>query len=225
MTAQTDSTASAQAMYDGIRASLRVSVVAKVEAWTADPPTVDCTPLVLEEPAGLTDEGKRPAPFGSITLLGVPLILPLGADRGLTFGLKAGDLVTLLVRHRSHDEVDDGSTTPAAPASLRRLDFSDAVAIPGFTAPGGTALGSAKARSDGAPVLFMAGSDIFYIGDGNAAIKLARADLVESWMDAVKNYIAALTLPVAGAVAGPPLPAPPFPTTPDTGSADVRVTG
>lgn len=223
MTAQVDSTASAQAVYDGIRASLRVSVVAKVEAWYADPPRVDCTPLVLEEPAGLTDEGKRPEPFASITLLQVPLILPLGASRGITFGLDENDLVTLLVRHRSHDEVDDGSTTPAAPASLRRLDFSDAVAIPGFVAPGGTALGSAKARSDGRPVLFMSGDDIFYIGSGNAAIELVRVDKIKAYLDNLKIWLDTLTLPVSGPTAGPAVvPSPTVPT--DLASTKVRVT-
>ena len=98
----------------------------------------------------------------------------------MTMGLAIGDLVVLLVRHQSHAEVDNGAFEPLDPASTRRMDFSDTVALPGFAGAEGERL---PIRDDGEPALTMPGSEALHVGDVSTGYSVVRTDLLIRWID------------------------------------------
>lgn len=128
---------------------------------------------------------------------GVPVIFPGGSLRGLTFGLSDGDRGVLLIRHRSHDEVDAGTAAlPTTPAASRQMSLADAVCLPGFLPPA-EGRPAAHFRSDGEPVMYMDTGEALHVGVGSAALALARAALVEQQLTVLKNAISAAPV-VAG---------------------------
>ena len=119
----------------------------------------------------------------------------------------AGDLVVLLIRSGSHDEVDGGSTTPGVPASARRMDLSDAIALPLYSAPGAPP----TAPSNGQPWLTLGSGEALHVG--GATYTLVRSDkLADLWGD-LELWLASHThtgVTTGPGVSGTPsLPAPP----------------
>ncbi len=167
-----------------IRAGIRTSVVGRVVSYQPGAPTATVEFLVQEERD--LPSGRVPVP--PLTVEGVPVLWLIAGGRGLTMGLREGDFVLVLYRHRSHDEVDDGKAVPGVPASCRRMNPSDVVAVPGFVAPE-TGLDAKFWRPDGQPVLGMPDDEAFHVGDSQAAFFIARADLVLPELQAIHGAV------------------------------------
>lgn len=171
-------------LYDAIRQGLRIAAVAKVEAYDASKPSCDVVVLVQEE--RMVNNARRVIP--EIRVPGVPVMWPGGSTRSLTMGLEVGDLVLLLVRHRSHDEIDGGEPGPVQPVSTRRMNYADAVALPGFVPPD-TGMDSGAFRADGQPVLAMPPGEAAHVGASTANLVLVREDLLSSFLSTLKAWI------------------------------------
>lgn len=190
-------------LVDGIRAGVRVSVVAKVSAYDRTTRTCTATPLVAES---RIIDGER-VEIPAIAIEGVPVGWPSGGGRRFEWDLIPGDLVLLLIRTGSHDEVDGGSTTPGVPASARRMDLSDAIALPLYSAPGDPP----TAPSNGQPWLTLGSGEALHVG--GATYTLVRSDkLADLWGD-LELWLASHThtgVTTGPGVSGTPsLPAPP----------------
>lgn len=200
---------------DSIRAGIRVAVVARVETYDAAQQTADVLPLARES---WTVDGQQ-VEIEPVPARGVPVVWPGGGGRSLTMGLAKGDLVLLVIRHISHDEVDGGASKPLTPALARRLDMADAVALPVFVAPGG-----GQGRSDGQPALVMLGGEALHVGASTADRALALAQETKAHLDALQAAHDAHTHMFAGAVVNA-TPAAPGPVTASgtTGAASALV--
>lgn len=183
------------------RAVVRVAVTGTLSDHDAGASTVTASPDV-------SDGVPPPA------VPGVPVIMPGGSLRGLTFGLSDGDRGVLVVRHRSHDEVDSGTTAlPVTPRASRQMSLADAVCLPGYVPPA-DGRPAAHYREDGAPVLYMDDGEALHVGIATAALALARADLVLSELQAIKTaydlhtHSGVTTGPGVSGVPVAPLPSP-----------------
>lgn len=170
-----------------IEQTTRVSVIGEVEAY--DPETQTCTvrPLVPEQDLFEGEARDLDPP----QLKGIPVLHHGGSLRGLTMGVEVGDRVLLVVRHRSHQEVDDGAQPPISPQDGRRMSLSEVVAIPGYTTVN-PAPPSSSYRTDGQPVLYMGASESLHLGIGTANIDVPRDDLAQQQWTKIWTYIAAL---------------------------------
>lgn len=195
-----------------IRQTTRVSVIGEVEAYDAATQTCTVRPLVPEQDLFEGESRDLPPP----QLKGIPVLHHGGSARGLTMGVEVGDRVLLVVRHRSHQEVDDGAEPPISPQDGRRMALSEVVAIPGYTTAN-PAPSSDSYRSDGQPVLYMDTGEALHLAVSTASIALARADRVQQQLDDLKTYLDAHTHAYAGlAPTVPGLTTPPS-STPGTG--------
>jgi hypothetical protein len=141
-------------------------------------------------------------------LRGRRVLWPGGGGVSLTWALEAGDVALVLIRSRSHDEVDSGAALPVTPASTRRGNLSDAVIIPLIGQAAG--LGASAFRSDGQPVLVPGGvSDALFVGASTAAKALALAEESAARIARIENFLNTATYAVAGVVTTAPTP-PPF---------------
>lgn len=154
-----------------VRDGLTLAVAAEVVSYDASGPTADVRPLV-------TVDGERPP-----VVSGCPVQWPNAGGRALTWGLVAGDRVTLLVRSQSHDEVDDGRPVPVTPALGRRHSLADAVVQVGYTTPG--TLDSDAYRNDGQPVLSYGSGEALHLGASTADKALALAYKVRDELDKI----------------------------------------
>lgn len=153
----------------------------------------------------------------ALEIPGCPVRWPGAGGVSITWPLPAGTLVTMLVRDRSHDEVDAGAEIPSAPASQRRWDLSDAEVWPmGYGAR--DPLPSDATAADGLVIRLPSG-DALAVGAASATRALALATETAAALAQIQTVINALVLPVSGATAGPPVP-PPFVTT--TTAADIQ---
>jgi hypothetical protein len=203
MTDTLDLTDAFDALYEAVRRSVRVAVTVRVSDYNPGTATATATPLVREE---RSVDGVR-VPVPTLAIPGVPVIWPRGSVRGMTMGLEDGDECLLVFRHRSHDEIDGGTTGPVDPASQRRWSLSDAALLPGYSRPHADAPTS-QWRSDGQPVIYFGGSEALHVGSSTADRALALAERVDAQLDAIRDALNNLTLPVSGATAGPPSPFP-----------------
>lgn len=159
------------------RAVVRVAVTGTLSDHDPEASTVTAAPDV-------SDGVPPPA------IPGVPVIMPGGSLRGFTFGLSDGDRGVLVIRHRSHDEVDSGtSALPVTPSASRQMSLADAVCLPGYVPPA-DGRPAAHFRQDGAPVLYMDDGEALHVGTSAAALALARADLVAAELSDLKAAIA-----------------------------------
>ncbi len=203
---------------------VRVSVSARVRSFDAASSTATIAPSVVEQ--RLVDGELLTVPLAVVP--GTPILMPGGSRRGFTFGLDSGDDVVAVVRHRSHDEVDGGTEAlPSSPAASRRMNYSDAVGLPGYVPPA-NGRPAAHFREDGQLVAYMESGDALHVGESTAALLLARADRVETELAALKSVFDAHIHQVVGVVVGPTtVPSSPtitpFPTPGDTSSARVKV--
>lgn len=183
-------------LYRRVRLGIRVATSARVVTWDADTCSVSALPSVDEQ--DLQDGEART--IEAVTAHKVPVIQPGGALRGRTYGLSADDGLVLLMRHRSHDEVDGGTEAlPVSPESNRRMSYADAVGLPGYVPPQ-TGRPAAHYRSDGQLVDYMPSGESLHVGASTAAFALARADLVEAQLTALLSAIQAA--PVVGGDGG-----------------------
>lgn len=174
-----------QELYDVIRGSIRVAVAAKVV--TFDPATSSATiiPEIGEERR--LDDGTVEL-LTPVEIAGVPVLFP----GPLRFGLSAGAYGLALIRHRSHDEWDNGTAGPVAPSSTRRFDFSDVVFLPTLHQPGGTAVESSRYKSNGEPVIRVEAGQALRLGASTATDGLARGSLTDAHFDTIAANFATI---------------------------------
>lgn len=169
---------------------IRVAVVGRVRSFVASASKATVQPSVSEQ--RMIDGEIVTVPPAEVP--GVPVLFQGGAKRGHTFGLDAGDDVVLVVRHRSHDEVDGGTNAlPVDPKASRRMNMSDAVALPGFV-PKGVGRDSSQYREDGQHVFYMEGGESVHVGSSTAALLLARADRVDAQLAEIRDILQTWTV-------------------------------
>lgn len=185
------------------RASVRVAVAAEVLAYDRTDQTVRVRPMVADP---YIDADGDPAWQDVEPIDGVPVAWLRAGSVTLTAGVERGDVGLLLIRDRSHDEVDDGQQdAQVEPASSRRWDYADAVYLPAQVVPADP-IGSGGHRADGAPVLAMGAGLALRVGDSGASVAVARADRTEARLDALESFASSHTHPVSGATAGASTP-------------------
>lgn len=161
-----------------VRRSVRVAVSALTESYDAASQSARLAPSVVE-----ADADAAPS------VGGVPVLWPGGATRGITMGLEADDGVVLVVRHRSHDEVDGGTgALPASPSAGRTMSYADAVALPGYVPPA-DGRASSQYRSDGQIVVYLGSGESVYVGSSTAALALARADRTDAQLQQIRDVL------------------------------------
>lgn len=166
-----------------LQAGVRVAVAAEVLAYDRTDQTVRVRPLVAD-PYIDGDPAWQEAP----PIDGVPVLWLRAGSVTLTAGVEAGDVGLLLIRDRSHDEVDDGQTgEQVTPSSARRWDYADAVYLPAQVVPADP-IGSGGHRADGAPVLAMGAGQALRVGAATASTAVARADRTEARLDALEAW-------------------------------------
>ena len=195
-------------------ARVRVSVTARVVAWDASKPfRADVEPLIPDRRrVGTTTEAK---PVGVIRQ--VPVRWPgLGTAR-IVGRLAVGDLVELVVRDRSHDEVNDGDTEPLTPRDLRRFDYSDAYVAFAATAPDDAAPSRFVAPNASDVVAWAPTGGHVYLGGYKAAAEaLALAQATRDELASVASSFAGAVAPSGGGNLAWPNPLNPQYTAPAT---------
>lgn len=196
-----------------------VSRVARVDSYDRADQTVTATPIVADLVD--TEDGGREG-LELPTISGIPVVWPAGGGVSITWDLEPGDLVILLGRDRSHDEVDDGRTTPPiVPSSSRRFSLSDVVAIPGYRPPADPLPGGSVAA--GAVVVTLPGGVELRVGGAAAADGVSLSSLVDGAISAIVNAFNTHTHPVVGASTSAPTV--PIPSQPSTASARLLADG
>jgi len=210
-----DSSDLSAAIMDAVQRKLRTSVVVRIESFDPQSMTADVTPMVVED--RLIDGELVPVP--QLTIPNCPVALPYGGNHPFTSGLRRGDLVIGLYRHRSHDELDGGSNGPLSPQSTRRVSESDIIVLGGYIVPV-KGLDPSQYRTDGQPVLSLPGTDAFHVGASTATYYLVRSDELAQFMGqavpptGLIGWAVSHTHPVAGPNTGIPNPTPPVPAYP-----------
>lgn len=171
-------------LFQLMREEVRVCGVAEVISYTPGEPTAHIR-LLVQEDRNLPG-GRTAVP--SVDIEGVPVLWPVGGARALTWGLRAGDKVLALYRHRSHDEIDSGDAGPLVPALTRRMNPSDVVVLVGFVAPD-TGLESSQFRSDGQPVMGLPNGEALHVGDSAANYVLVREDLLQAELSKIHTAV------------------------------------
>ena len=148
------------------------------------------------------DDGEvdyyKPAP-----LVNVPVIFPAV----LTWPLENGDPGWVQIAERSIDEYEATGNDETRPRDLRRFDLSDAVFYPCY-------LRGEADTDDSAVVVDRRDGDV-KIGGSSVSEFLARADRVESRLQAIEEYLGTHTHNQAT----PLIPIAPSPTTPAPASS------
>ena len=194
---------------DSLIRRVRTAVVARVQSYDPATQTASALPLVGEQ----LPDGRELQP---VELGRLPVMHAGTAKRGITFGLEQGDTGVMLVRHRSHAEIDSGATGPATPQDSARCQVGHGVFLPGYVSRA-TGRPSSQRRADGALVIYLHGSEPVYVGVSTASIDVARADRVDAQLQQIRDLLTTwvpvpndggLALQVAALALWPPLPAP-----------------
>ena len=205
-----------------IVADLHTSLPGEIIRYDSNTQKADVRPLVKER---YTDESGATQARDLPVIPAVPVKFPGGGGYRMTFPMDPGDTGLIVFCEASLDKwlVSGGAVDPA---DDRHHDLTDAVFIPGLR-DFGHPLGSAPTdratfgKDDGlqihiSPSLVTVGSN------SPADLEFAAlGDALQKWCGQIYTWLAALELPVAGAVAGPP--ASPPPTVPTLKSASVKV--
>lgn len=128
MTTPRTMTHAMQRLVTSALSDVRISVPARVERYDASLQQIDAQPLIKE--AYEDEEGERVAAQLPV-ICNVPVIFPGAGSFRLTFPIEVGDIVHILFSHSSLDVwLSEGGLVD--PNDDRRLNISDAVAIPGI---------------------------------------------------------------------------------------------
>lgn len=213
----------ADAIREGAQAStgrVRVCVDAEIVSYDPSTTTARVRPCVRE----LVRVADGLVYADALEIPGVPVRWPGdGSGVAITWPLPVGSIVPLLIRDRSHDEVDDGAVVPSAPVSQRRWDLADAEVLPLAWSARDPLPSSASSST--APVVLLPVGQALLIGEATAARALALATETAARIKAIEEAINDLELPVSGGIAGPPVPAvfETFTTAADIQTARIKV--
>ncbi|MCH9834140.1 hypothetical protein K0U83_00680 [bacterium] len=205
-----------------IVADLHTSLPGEIVRYDSSTQKADVRPLVKER---YTDESGSTQARDLPVIPAVPVKFPGGGGYRMTFPMDPGDAGLIVFCEASLDKwlVSGGTVDPA---DDRRHDLTDAVFIPGLR-DFGHPLQSAPTdratfgKDDGLQIHIT--PSLVNVGSNSPAELefAALGDALQTWCGQIYTWLAALELPVAGAVAGPP--AVPPPTVPTLKSASVQV--
>lgn len=181
-----------------------VCVSAEVRAYQGSDQTVTVRLKVADPGYSDGETSWRDAP----EYAGIPVAFFRAGGVSFTAEPSVGDVGLLLVRDRSHDEVDSGQGDGpvVTPASVRRWAYDDGVFVPVQVVPADP-LGSGAVSADGA-VLAMGAGLKFMVGDSAADKALAVAEKSAARIERIEAYLNTATYAVAGAATAAPMPAP-----------------
>ena len=207
---------------ESLTADLHTSLPGKIVRYDATTQKADVQPLIKER---YTDESGAMQSRDLPVIPAVPVQFPGAGGYRITFPVAADDVGLVVFSEASLDKwlVSGGTVDPA---DDRRHDLTDAVFLPGLR-DFGHALASAPTdratfgKDDGLQIHIT--PSLVNVGSNSPAELefAALGDALQTWCGQIYTWLAALELPVAGAVAGPP--AVPPPTVPTLKSASVQV--
>lgn len=160
----------------------RTAVVGRVESYDPQKQTATVLPLVGEQDS-VNGEGRELEPVPASK---VPVMHYGSGTRGMTFGVSGPGL--LVVRHRSHAEIDGGATGPATPQDKQRMSIGAGVLFPGYIPPA-TGQPAAHYRSDGQWTWYLPNGEAVFVGASTAAIALARADKTDAQLQEIRTLL------------------------------------
>jgi hypothetical protein len=211
----------ADAIREGAAAAtgrIRVCVDAEIVSYDSSTTTAKVRPCVRE----LVRVVDGLVYADALEISNVPVRWPGdGSGVAITWPLPVGAIVPLVIRDRSHDEVDDGAVVPSEPVSQRRWDLADAEVLPLAWSARDPLPSSASSST--CPVVLLPAGQKLLVGEATAARALALATETAAKLAAIETVINTLTLPVSGATAGPPVPVPFVTTTTATDIQTLRI--
>lgn len=197
-----------------IVADLHTALPGKIVRYDSSTQKADVQLLIKER---YTDESGATQVRDLPVIPAVPVQFPGAGGYRITFPIATDDTGLVVFSEASLDKwlVSGGTVDPS---DDRRHDLTDAVFLPGLR-DFGHALGSAPTdratfgKDDGLQI--HVDPSLISIGSNSAAQLefAALGDTIQTYLQTLQIWLSALTLPVAGAVAGPPsVPAPSVPT-------------
>lgn len=207
---------------ESMAAQIHTALPGKIVRYDSSAQKADVQPLIKDR---YTDEAGALQVRTLPVIPAVPVQFPGAGGYRITFPVAEGDTGLLLFAESSLDKwlVSGGTVDPE---DDRRHDLTDAVFLPGLR-DFGHALASAPTdratfgKDDGLQIHISANG--INIGSNTPAQLESETlgDTLQAWLNQIHVWLSALTLPVAGSVAGPPAaPPPPVPT---ITSASVKV--
>lgn len=181
---------------------VHTSLPCRVEKFDPATQTADLKPLIrrrAQNPDGTEINESIPV------IPRVPVAWPRAGKFIITWPIKKGDLVEIVISESSRDTFQAGDGVEADPDDFRRFDLSDAWAYPAAGYPDNIAIENFDPDDlvigvDGGVVIHVKESGEIHLGSKDAADALALASLVKTELDAVKADQDALKILLAGHV-------------------------
>ncbi len=211
---------------------VHTSLPCRVEKIDKDGKFVDVKPLIkrrfLNPDGSEIDESLPVIPR-------VPIAWPRAGKFFITFPIKPGDLVEVVITEASRDAFQASGGEETDPDDFRRFDLSDAWAYPGGGHPDSTALKNFDPDDlvigvDGGVVAHFKASGQIHLGSKNAAEFIAQANKTDQRIGALEQAVITIagqtnghthlvTLPTFPAGTGPSAPPLPQVTAPTAGTS------